>query len=89
MASTRHCYRDSGRRPLAKIDAHIATLNKDIAAAQGDVGLRTACLKPLEALKEQVQKAREPWPTSRRPKSKHVKGFDARNWIDRTGSQGG
>ncbi|MFO0806410.1 MAG: hypothetical protein U0791_25175 [Gemmataceae bacterium] len=48
----------TGRRSqaVAKIDAHIATLNKDIAAAQGEAGLRSACIKPLEALKEQVQK---------------------------------
>jgi len=48
----------SGRRTqaLSKIDAHIATLNKDIAAAQGNASLRAACLKPLETLKEQVQK---------------------------------
>lgn len=47
----------TGRRTqtLAKIDSHIATLNKDIAAAQGEAGLRSACIKPLEALKEQVQ----------------------------------
>ena len=48
----------TGRRAqaIAKIDAVIATLNKDVAAAQGDAGLRSACLKALEALKEQVQK---------------------------------
>jgi hypothetical protein len=48
----------TGRRTqaIAKIDAHIATLNKDIAAAQGEAGLRSACLKPLDALREQVQK---------------------------------
>jgi hypothetical protein len=48
----------TGRRTqaLAKIDSHIATLNKDIAAAQGDAGLRAACIRPLEALMEQVQK---------------------------------
>ncbi len=48
----------TGRRmqAIAKIDAHIATLNKDIAAAQGEAGLRSACIKPLEALKEQAQK---------------------------------
>jgi len=40
----------------AKIDAHIATLNKDVAAAQGEAGLKSACLKPLEALREQVGK---------------------------------
>ena len=41
---------------IAKIDAHIATLNKDVAAAQGEASLRASCLKPLEALREQVQK---------------------------------
>jgi hypothetical protein len=41
---------------LAHIDAHLATLNQDIATAQGGAELRSACLKPLEALKEQVQK---------------------------------
>jgi hypothetical protein len=48
----------SGRRAkaLVKIDAHIGTLNKDIAAAEGEANLRAACLKPLEALKEQVRK---------------------------------
>ena len=48
----------TGRRTqaLAKIDAVIATLNQDMAAVQGEASLRSACLKPLEALKEQVQK---------------------------------
>jgi hypothetical protein len=48
----------TGRRTqaLTKIDAHIATLNKDTAAAQGDAGRRAACLKPLEALKDRLQK---------------------------------
>ncbi len=48
----------NGRRTqaIAKIDVVIATLNKDVAAAQGEAGLRTACLKPLEVLKDQVQK---------------------------------
>jgi len=48
----------AGRRTqaIAKIDAHIATLNKDIAASLGEAGLRAACLKPLETLREQVQK---------------------------------
>lgn len=47
----------AGRRQqaLAKIDAHIATLNKDIAAVQGEASLRAACIKPLEDLKQQVQ----------------------------------
>ncbi len=48
----------TGRRTqaVAKIDSIIGTLNKDIAAAQGEAGLRVACIRPLEALKEQVQK---------------------------------
>lgn len=47
----------TGRRSqaVAKIDAQIGTLNKDIAAAKGEASLRAACIKPLEALKEQVQ----------------------------------
>jgi hypothetical protein len=43
---------------IAKIDTLIATLNKDVASAQGDASLKGACLKPLEALREQVQKER-------------------------------
>jgi hypothetical protein len=39
---------------LARIDGHLATLNQDIAKAQGDGPLRNACLKPLEALRRQV-----------------------------------
>ena len=48
----------TGRRTqaIAKIDAVIATLNKDVAAAQGEASLRAACIKPLEALREQVEK---------------------------------
>ncbi len=48
----------TGRRTQAitKIEAHIAALNKDLAAAQGEASLRVACIKPLETLKDQVQK---------------------------------
>jgi hypothetical protein len=48
----------TGRRTqaIAKINTYIATLNKDIAAAQGEAALRAACLKPLEVLQEQIQK---------------------------------
>ena len=48
----------TGRRTeaTAKIEAHIATLTKDVAQAQGEASLRAACLKPLEVLKEQVLK---------------------------------
>ena len=41
---------------IGKIDAHIATLNKDLATAQGEASLRAACLEPLKTLREQVQK---------------------------------
>jgi hypothetical protein len=61
---------------IAKIDAHIATLNKDIAAAQGEAGLRAACIKPLEALKEQVQKE-ESLAHITQAESEAVKQFDA------------
>ncbi|MET4791657.1 hypothetical protein ABIF64_003835 [Bradyrhizobium japonicum] len=40
----------------AKIDGYIKTLNSDVATANGDVGLRAACLGPLESLKSQVEK---------------------------------
>jgi hypothetical protein len=48
----------TGRRQqaVAKIDGHYATLTKDIAAAQGDAALRAACLRPLESLKQQVER---------------------------------
>ncbi len=48
----------TGRRTQAitKIEAHIAALNKDLAAAQGEASLRVTCIKPLETLKDQVQK---------------------------------
>lgn len=48
----------TGRREQAVslIETHIATLSKDLAAAQADANLRVTCLKPLEALKVQVQR---------------------------------
>ena len=54
---------------IAKIDAHIATLNKDLAIAQGEASLRAACLEPLEALREHVQKKKAS-PTSPRPRAR-------------------
>ena len=47
----------AGRRTpaLARIDGHLATLTQDIAKVQGDGALRTACLRPLEALRRQVE----------------------------------
>jgi len=67
----------TGRRnqAVAKIDAHIATLNKDIAAAQGEAGLRSACIKPLESLKEQLQKE-ESLAHITQAESEAVKEFD-------------
>ena len=48
----------SGRRgqAVAKIEGQITSLSEDLAAAKGDAVLRTACLGPLEGLREQVQK---------------------------------
>jgi hypothetical protein len=48
----------TGRRKQAieKIDSHYATLTKEIATVQGDADLRVACLKPLELLKQQVER---------------------------------
>ena len=68
----------TGRRTqaIAKIDAHIATLNKDMAAAQGEASLRAACLKPLEALREQVQKE-ESLAHITQAEAEAVKEFDA------------
>jgi hypothetical protein len=39
---------------IAKINGHIATLTKDIETANGDAGLRSTCLRPLEALRDRV-----------------------------------
>ena len=68
----------TGRRTqaIAKIDAHIATLNKDMATAQGEASLRAACLKPLEALREQVQKE-ESLAHITQAEAEAVKEFDA------------
>jgi len=60
---------------IAKIDSVIATLNKDVAAAQGEAGLRSACLKPLEVLKDQVQKE-ESLAHITQAESESVKEFD-------------
>jgi hypothetical protein len=48
----------TGRRTqtIAKIDEHIAMLDKDVTAAQGDEDLRAACLNPLKTLRDQVRK---------------------------------
>ena len=44
-----------GRPQNEKIESQIAAVTKDIEAAGGDAGLRSACLGPLEALKARVQ----------------------------------
>jgi len=61
---------------LDKVDQHIATLAKDIAAAEGDASLRTACLRPLESLREQVQRE-ESLAHITQAESEAVKEFDA------------
>jgi hypothetical protein len=60
---------------LAKVDHHIATLVKDIAAAEGDASLRTACLRPMELLREQVQRE-ESLAHITQAESEAVKEFD-------------
>ena len=59
-----------------KIDAHLATLNKDIEAAKGDAGLRASCLEPLEALKARVQ-AEESLAHITQAEAEALKEFDA------------
>ena len=68
----------TGRRAqaIARIDGHIATLGKDVADAQGDAGLRAACLKPLESLREQVQ-AEQSLAHITQAEGEAVKAFDA------------
>jgi hypothetical protein len=46
---------DRRKQTVGKIDGHYATLTKDMAAVNGDAGLRVACLKPLESLRQQVE----------------------------------
>ncbi len=68
----------SGRRAeaIAKTDAHIATLNKDLATAQAEASLRAACLEPLKILREQVQK-QESLAHITQAENEAVKEFDA------------
>jgi hypothetical protein len=61
---------------IAKIDAHIGTLNKDLATVQGEASLRFACVEPLKALMEQVQKE-ESLAHITQAESEAVKEFDA------------
>jgi hypothetical protein len=68
----------TGRRTdvTAKMDVHIAALIKDVASAQGEASLRAACLKPLETLREQVQKE-ESLAHIAQAEAEAVKEFDA------------
>lgn len=68
----------TGRRAeaIAKIDAHIATLSKDLATAQGEASLRAACLEPLNALRDQAQK-QDSLAHITQAESEAVKAFDA------------
>lgn len=59
-----------------KIDAHYATLTKEMATVNGDAALRSACLKPLETLKQQVEKE-ESLAHITQAESEAVREFDA------------
>jgi hypothetical protein len=69
---------DRRKQAVEKIDGHIAALMKDIEAAMGDAGLRSACLGPLEALKVRVH-AEESLAHITQAKSEALKEFDAAN----------
>jgi hypothetical protein len=58
-----------------KIDGYIRTLNTDLATANADVSWRTACLKPLESLRSQVEK-QESLAHITQAESEAVKEFD-------------
>jgi len=64
------------QQAVGKIDGHIATLTKDIEAAKGDAGLRSACLGPLEELKGRVQ-AEESLAHITQAEAEALKAFDA------------
>lgn len=40
---------------IAKIDGHIAKIDKELAEVRGDPALRSACIAPFETLREQVR----------------------------------
>jgi hypothetical protein len=67
---------DCRRQAIEKIDAHYAALTKDMAAVNGDPALRTACLKPLERLRQHVEKE-ESIAHITQAESEAVKEFDA------------
>ena len=68
----------TGRRKQAsdKIDGHYATVTKEIATIQGDAALRVACLKPLELLKQQVER-QESLAHVAQAEAEAIKEFDA------------
>ena len=41
---------------VARIEGHIAEINKELKASQGDSALQSACLGPLERLQQQVER---------------------------------
>jgi hypothetical protein len=45
----------SRQRAIAEIDKHLSALQVDLAKANADVALSQSCLKPLEALRDNVQ----------------------------------
>jgi hypothetical protein len=61
-----------------KIDGYIATLTKDIEAANGDAGLRSACLNPLESLRGKVE-TEESLAHITQAEAETLKAFDAAN----------
>jgi hypothetical protein len=67
---------DRRKQAVGKIDGHYATLTKDMAAVNGDAGLRVACLKPLEALRQQVE-AQESIAHITQAEAEAVREFDA------------
>lgn len=66
------------RQAAERIDGHVAALAKDIEAAKGDAGLRSACLGPLETLKKQVA-AQESLAHITQAEAEALKEYDAAN----------
>jgi hypothetical protein len=69
---------EARQRAAEKINGHFSTLSKDIEAAGGDAGLRSACLKPLESLKSRVQ-SEDSLAHITQAESEALKKFDAAN----------
>ncbi len=88
---------DARRQQAAvKIDGHVAALTKDIEAGNGDGGLKSACLGPLEALMARVQ-AEESLAHITQAEAEALKEYDAatarieasvRRAVEKTGDKG-